>query len=109
VSVRLADPAELAAAVPRLRESPPASLGGRTVRRVDDLAAGYQGLPPTEGLRLALDDGARVVIRPSGTEPKLKCYLQVVVDHGASPQATAQRAEDELAQLRADVQQLVAP
>ena len=36
-------------------------------------------LPPTDGLRFALADGARVIVRPSGTEPKVKCYLEVVI------------------------------
>jgi phosphomannomutase len=37
------------------------------------------GLPPTEGLRYQLAEHARVIVRPSGTEPKIKCYLEVVV------------------------------
>jgi phosphomannomutase len=63
----------------RLRSAPPATLGGLAVERVDDLAEGSADLPPTEGLRFRLADNARVVVRPSGTEPKIKCYLEVVV------------------------------
>jgi len=63
----------------RLRTSPPEQLGGLHVDRVDDLALGSSRLPPTEGLRYHLAEGARVIVRPSGTEPKLKCYLEVVV------------------------------
>ena len=62
-----------------LRTSPPTILGGRTVEAVEDLAEGVGGLPPTEGLRFLLDAGARVIVRPSGTEPKIKCYLEVIV------------------------------
>ncbi|WP_036568985.1 phospho-sugar mutase [Nocardioides sp. URHA0032] len=79
LSVRVTDLAEIAAAMERLRAAPPAELGGLAVERVDDLAVGSADLPPTEGLRYRLADGARVVVRPSGTEPKLKCYLEVVV------------------------------
>jgi phosphomannomutase len=79
VSVRVADLGLIAAAMERLRATPPTSLGGLAVERVDDLALGSADLPPTDGLRFALADGARVVVRPSGTEPKLKCYLEVVV------------------------------
>jgi phosphomannomutase len=79
LSVRVTDVAEIAAAMDRLRSTPPAELGGLRVERVDDLAAGSADLPPTDGLRYRLADGARVVVRPSGTEPKLKCYLEVVV------------------------------
>jgi phosphomannomutase len=79
VSVRVADLSLITAAMERLRATPPSELGGLAVERVDDLALGSAELPPTDGLRLHLADGARVVIRPSGTEPKLKCYLEVVV------------------------------
>ncbi|HET7389037.1 MAG TPA: phospho-sugar mutase [Nocardioidaceae bacterium] len=79
LSVRLDDPAEITGAVKRLRDTPPTSLGGLAVEHVDDLALGGDGLPPTEGLRFRLAEGARVVVRPSGTEPKIKCYLEVVV------------------------------
>ncbi|MFC5176091.1 phospho-sugar mutase [Nocardioides taihuensis] len=79
VSVRVSDLSEIGAAMERLRTSPPSSLGGLAVERVDDLAEGSAELPPTDGLRYRLADGARVIVRPSGTEPKLKCYLEVVV------------------------------
>ncbi len=79
LSVRVTDLGEIAAALHRLRTSPPTSLGGLAVERVDDLAEGSADLLPTEGLRYRLAEGARVVVRPSGTEPKLKCYLEVVV------------------------------
>jgi phosphomannomutase len=79
VSVRVSDLAEIGAALHRLRSAPPTSLGGLEVTGIDDLAAGSADLPPTEGLRYRLAEGGRVVVRPSGTEPKLKCYLEVVV------------------------------
>ena len=49
------------------------------VQQVEDLTAGSADLPPTDGLRYRLADGARVIVRPSGTEPKIKCYLEVVL------------------------------
>ena len=66
----------------RVREAPPASLAGSPVTEVVDLAQGVDGLPPTDGIRLLAQDGSRVVVRPSGTEPKVKCYLEVVVPVG---------------------------
>jgi len=79
LSVRVSDLGEIAAAMARLRANPPTELGGLAVERADDLSTGSADLPPTEGLRYRLAGGARVVVRPSGTEPKLKCYLEVVV------------------------------
>ncbi len=79
VSVRVTDLAEIEAALARLRATPPTELGGLAVEGVDDLARGGHGLLPTEGLRYRLAEGARVIVRPSGTEAKLKCYLEVVV------------------------------
>jgi len=93
LSARFEDLAEIGAAMTRLREEPPTTLGGRAVVSAEDLGAGLDGLPPTDGLRYRFEEGAlrgRVVVRPSGTEPKLKCYLEVVVPVVAavgSPQA----------------------
>lgn len=66
----------MASRVDALRSSPPAQLGGREVERVEDLALGER-LPPTDAVVLHLR-GARVIVRPSGTEPKLKVYVEAV-------------------------------
>ncbi|MEV3861533.1 phospho-sugar mutase [Streptomyces sp. NPDC050095] len=95
LSVRVEDLSVIADAMRRLREVPPAELAGLAVTRADDLSEGAGGLPPTDGLRYTLD-GARVIVRPSGTEPKLKCYLEVVVpvaDRGSLDAARAKGAE----------------
>jgi phosphomannomutase len=77
-AVRVADLSLISDAMARLRAQPPTELGGSPVERVDDLSAGSTELPPTDGLRYLMVDGSRVVVRPSGTEPKLKAYLEVV-------------------------------
>jgi phosphomannomutase len=68
----------------RLRAAPPSEVGGLAVESFEDLEAEGGVLPPTDGVRLRLAEGTRVVVRPSGTEPKLKCYLEVVVPVVAS-------------------------
>jgi phosphomannomutase len=79
LSVRVEDLSIIAEAMSRLRSQPPTELGGLRVEQHEDLTEGSEALPPTDGLRYRLADGARVVVRPSGTEPKIKCYLEVVV------------------------------
>ncbi|MCU7824440.1 phospho-sugar mutase [Kitasatospora sp. DSM 101779] len=83
LSARVDDLSLIAEAMHRLRERPPTVLAGLQVTRADDLTAGSADLPATDGLRyyLAGEDvrSARIVVRPSGTEPKLKCYLEVVL------------------------------
>ncbi|WP_182524361.1 phospho-sugar mutase [Nocardioides dongkuii] len=105
LSVRVTDLAQIGAAMERLRSAPPAVLGGLAVERVDDLSLGGAGLPPTEGLRFVLAEGARVVVRPSGTEPKLKCYLEVVVPVEADGDVDAARisATGRLDAVRTDI------
>ncbi|MFC5635441.1 phospho-sugar mutase [Streptomyces bullii] len=91
LSVRVQDLSLIAAAMRRLREQPPTHLGGLPITRSEDLTQGTDTLPPTDGLRYTLE-GARVIVRPSGTEPKLKCYLEVVVPvagHADLPSARA--------------------
>ena len=102
LSVRVSDIALIADAMARLRADPPTSLGGRDVVRMDDLENGGDGLPPTDGLHFTLKD-ARVIIRPSGTEPKLKCYLQVVVPVTGDIDQARARAQSELDAIRASV------
>lgn len=69
-------PDRMAARVATLRSEPPASLGGMKVTEIEDLAPGGR-LPPTDAVILR-GDGLRVVVRPSGTEPKLKAYVEIV-------------------------------
>ncbi|MFB9206387.1 phospho-sugar mutase [Nonomuraea spiralis] len=103
LSFRVADLSLIAGAMDRLRAAPPATLGGHAVESVDDLSRGEGGLPPTEGLRFHLSGDGRVVVRPSGTEPKLKCYLEVVVPvTGEVAEARASAARD-LDGLKADL------
>lgn len=94
VSLRLPSAEAITAAVTALRTDPPLSLGDLPVQEAVDLTAGYQGLPPTEGILLRLPH-ARVIVRPSGTEPKVKCYLEVIraVD-GAGLAIARERAEE---------------
>ncbi|MGV9424949.1 phospho-sugar mutase [Streptomyces sp. NPDC003656] len=95
LSVRVEDLSLIADAMRRLREHPPTRLAGLAVTSAEDLTRGTATLPPTDGLRYALD-GARVIVRPSGTEPKLKCYLEVVLPvaaHADLPSARAKATE----------------
>jgi phosphomannomutase len=110
LSVRVADPSLIADAMNRLRDYPPAALAGLAVTLAEDLSKGTEELPPTDGLRYHLaGDGnieaARVIVRPSGTEPKLKCYLEVVIPVPAAENLPATRAiaATVLAALKADL------
>ena len=62
----------------RVKLSPPTHIAHYLVSSIDNLAEPTDGLPPTEGLRLWLEDGIRIIIRPSGTEAKIKCYIEVI-------------------------------
>ncbi len=103
LSVRVEDLTVISDAMRRLRTTPPATLAGRTVTRIDDLADGSGGLPPSDVLRLRLSGDGRVIVRPSGTEPKLKCYLEVVVPVDGSPEEARATAAAELTALREGV------
>lgn len=107
LSVRVERLVEIADAMARLRAHPPTLLLGEAVR-VDDLSAGSEDLPPTDAVELT---GARVhvVVRPSGTEPKLKCYLEVRFNPEESGDATSARARgaEELARLRDEMAQVL--
>ncbi|MFI8530568.1 phospho-sugar mutase [Streptomyces aquilus] len=104
LSVRVEDLSVIASAMRQLREQPPTELAGLAITKAEDLTRGTDRLPPTDGLRYTLD-GARVIVRPSGTEPKLKCYLEVVVPvatHADLPAAHA-KATDVLETIKRDL------
>ena len=92
LSVRVEDLSVIANAMRRLREQPPTRLASLPITKAEDLTKGTDKLPPTDGLRYTLN-GARVIVRPSGTEPKLKCYLEVVVPVGTRQDLPAARTK----------------
>ena len=103
LAFRVVDTAVIREAMARLRAAPPARLAGEPVV-TRDLGLGSADLSPTDGLLLA-GEVVRVVVRPSGTEPKLKCYLQVRLDptQCVDLAAARARARDLMAELRTEV------
>ncbi|MEW1984859.1 phospho-sugar mutase [Pseudarthrobacter oxydans] len=91
LSIRVADLGLLDAMMNRLRVSPPETFGSSAVEVYTDLAEGSDQLPPTDGLLYVTRDLTRVIIRPSGTEPKLKCYLEVIQHVGSAAELPAAR------------------
>ncbi len=100
VSTRVDDLSRIGEVMASLRSSAPSSLGGRAVVSVTDYSDGASGFPPSDILRYDLDGGARVIVRPSGTEPKVKVYIDTVADTPAEAQALVEA-------LAADVRPLV--
>ena len=107
ISLRVQDLGEITAIMSRLRETPPATVGSLAIDSVDDLRDGSDGLPPSDVLRFTLAGGARLVVRPSGTEPKLKAYLDVWSD-AATPEERRAETDATLAALREGVHALLA-
>jgi phosphomannomutase len=91
LSVRVPDPKIITSAMDRLRAGPPRILAGH-LTSVHDLAHGSQELPPTNAV-LITGEMIKVVVRPSGTEPKLKCYLEVHLGTTSSADIPATRAQ----------------
>jgi phosphomannomutase len=109
VSLRFTDLSAIPRLMAALREAPPDALGGLPVLEAIDLERGSADLPPTDGLKYLLAGsapvaGARAIVRPSGTEPKVKAYLEVHVPVGAAGVAGARAAAgDALDRLAGDV------
>ncbi|HZR52795.1 MAG TPA: phospho-sugar mutase [Streptosporangiaceae bacterium] len=105
VTLRTTDPAPVMA---RLRAAPPAAIGGAPVTSLTDLVHGGGGLPPSDVLIFRLDN-ARVVLRPSGTEPKIKCYIEITEQLDGRSLAQARKAAaDRMAPLHASLESLLA-
>lgn len=94
ISIRLSDMTVIARAIEYFKSGSVGEIAGFNLRSIDDLASPSSALPPTEGLRLWLEREAlivRLIIRPSGTEAKLKFYLEAIGERNL-----AERAVDEV-------------
>ena len=99
ISIRVKDLSIIENLMKRLRTNPIQELDGQAVLLTDYLN-GWGNLPGTDAIQLDLADGRRVIVRPSGTEPKLKCYLLAVSDQGPKSQSM-------LASLKAAMQKVL--
>lgn len=103
LSLRVTNLSDIADIMSYLRADPPGRLGGIDVSGIDDLRDGSDDLPPTDALRFRLADGSRVMARPSGTEPKIKFYLDV-----QRPIERRDEASGVLAAVKADLSAIAA-
>ncbi len=101
ISIRVADMSSITRLLAGLRTNPPAEIAGRAVESIDDLAQPKDGLPPTDGLRIWLAGGIRIIVRPSGTEAKMKCYIEVITK-------TSEESLEVLNQLRDPLKKFLA-
>ena len=81
ISIRVSDLALISTLMNKLRTQAITEVAGLKVLSKDDLAKPTNSLPATDGLRFNLEKNIRIIIRPSGTEPKIKCYIEVVNSH----------------------------
>lgn len=98
ISLRVDDLSDIPRIMATLRSVPPETVGGERVIAIDDFLFGVAGFPPGDILRIRFESGARVVVRPSGTEPKLKVYIDASSTEGTGEEriAAAQAIVDEL-------------
>ncbi|PPH08846.1 phospho-sugar mutase [Rathayibacter sp. AY1H3] len=106
ISLRVTDLSEIGRIMAGMRATPPTAIGGLAVERSEDLLAEGGALPPTDALRFSLD-GARLIARPSGTEPKVKLYLDAW-SHDSDADARRSAVSSRLAALRTGVAELLA-
>ena len=105
ISVRVTDLSRLGTVMASIRADRPSAIAGLSVERFDDLAVASADMPATDGLRFYLEKSVRIIIRPSGTEPKLKCYIEVV--RPTSSQADRDEAERLVAALTPELKKLL--
>jgi phosphomannomutase len=99
ISIRVKDLSIIENLMKKLRTAPMRELAGQAVV-FTDFADGWGTFPGTDAIQLDLADGRRVIVRPSGTEPKLKCYLQAVADN-------IEKSQNMLGELRSAMQKVL--
>ena len=83
----------------KLRAHPLSEISGFKVLSSDDLSKPRNALPPTDGLRFVLENNIRIIIRPSGTEPKIKCYVEIVTSDKSIAQSLLEQLRPSLREL----------
>ncbi|MDX2025103.1 phospho-sugar mutase [Microcella sp.] len=106
VSLRVTDLSRIGAIMAELRDSAPNQIGGVRVEQVDDFIGGFGVFAPSDILRFWMRGGARVIVRPSGTEPKVKVYIDASSDQGSVDERRA-AAQAEVAALEAGMRALI--
>jgi phosphomannomutase len=96
ISVRTTNVAQIDAILSKFRDATPTSIGRFSLTSFDDLEKPQDGLPPTNGVRIRLMDNIRIIVRPSGTEPKIKCYIEVITKDRATSEEIIAELEKEL-------------
>lgn len=107
LTFRVADLELIPQGMQRLRENPPVELVGSPVVEYTDLSKGGPELLPTEGVLIRTEADDRVIVRPSGTEPKLKCYLEVVLPVEEGVEIPRAEATSRLEQISDEIRQAV--
>lgn len=100
VSIRVDDLSIIDGIMLALRTLPPSRIGSTAIDSAEDLLQAAEGQPSGDVLRYRLADGSRVIVRPSGTEPKLKVYIDARAD-------TADGSRAAVADLEAGVRALL--
>jgi phosphomannomutase len=89
ISIRVTELSDIPRIMNGVRAALPTTLGAVAVDRIDDFFEGFEGFPAGDILRIWLVDGSRVILRPSGTEPKLKVYIDASSTEGSAAERTA--------------------
>ena len=94
ISIRVTDLSIIQSLLNKVAANPPASLAGSALISAEDLSKSKSMATP--GIRCYYNDGIRIIIRPSGTEPKLKCYIEVVSNSKSDAQLRCDLIKKEL-------------
>lgn len=102
ISIRVPNISMVDGVLARLRATQPKVLAGHTLTHFIDLAKPAAGLPATNGITLWYGESIRIIVRPSGTEAKLKCYIEV-----SGPYTEVENVKATVSQLKTELAELL--